>query len=181
MSLKHGILGLLTYEDMSGYDLSKYFDKSLSFFWNAQRSQIYRELGKLEDEGLAEVEVVHQEDKPDKKLYSITEKGYKKLIEWVNQFFLEDESKTRDPFLMRIFFGAIGETEKLKEGIKEFKKKNEFYKESLKQIEKKFIQDRSRDEDNEQIYWLLTIKKGYYNFEANISWAEEVLEIIEDF
>ena len=40
---------------------------------------------------------------------------------------------------------------------------------------------RSRDEDNEQIYWLLTIKKGYYNFEANISWAEEVLEIIEDF
>jgi len=56
-----------------------------------------------------------------------------------------------------------------------------FYKQSLKQVEKKFIQDRSRDEDNEQIYWLMTIKKGYYNFDANIGWAEEVLEVIEDF
>ncbi len=181
MSLKHGILGLLTYEDMSGYDLSKYFDQSLSFFWNAQRSQIYRELGKMEEAGLAETEVVHQEGKPDKKLYTITEKGYKELIEWINQFYVEDEKKIRDPFLMRIFFGAKGEIENLRASIKKYKKKNEFYKESLEQVEEKFVQDRSRDKDNEQIYWLMTIKKGYYNFEANINWAEEVLEMIEDF
>jgi len=117
--------GAVNYEDMSGYDLSKYFDQSLSFFWNAQISQIYRELGKLEEEGLVEVEVVHQEDKPDKKLHSITEEGYKELIEWINQFYVEDERKIRDPLLIRVFFGAKGKTEKLRESIKKYKKQNE--------------------------------------------------------
>jgi len=27
----------------------------------------------------------------------------------------------------------------------------------------------------------MTIKKGYYNFDANIGWAEEVLEVVKDF
>jgi len=54
MSLKHGILGLLTYSPMSGYDLMKAFDQSLKFFWYAQTSQIYRELESLTSSGWIE-------------------------------------------------------------------------------------------------------------------------------
>ena len=42
--LKHGILGLLNYGDMTGYEIREAFESSLKFFWPAQTSQIYREL-----------------------------------------------------------------------------------------------------------------------------------------
>lgn len=48
MSLKYGLLSLLNYGDMTGYELSKEFDDSLGFFWQAQISQIYRELNTME-------------------------------------------------------------------------------------------------------------------------------------
>ena len=46
--LKHGILGLLNYGDMSGYEIREVFQDSLNYFWTAQTSQIYREIGVLE-------------------------------------------------------------------------------------------------------------------------------------
>ena len=42
MALKQGLLGLLNYGEMTGYELAKVFNDSLSFFWQAQTSQIYR-------------------------------------------------------------------------------------------------------------------------------------------
>ncbi len=48
MALKQGLLGLLNYGEMTGYELAKAFNDSLSFFWQAQTSQIYRELNQLE-------------------------------------------------------------------------------------------------------------------------------------
>lgn len=47
MSLSHGLLGLLNYTDMTGYDLAKTFQDSLCYFWQAQTSQVYRELNKM--------------------------------------------------------------------------------------------------------------------------------------
>ena len=46
--LKQGILGLLNYGDMSGYEIKTIFQQSLNYFWTAQTSQIYRELQSLE-------------------------------------------------------------------------------------------------------------------------------------
>ena len=39
MALKQGLLGLLNYGEMTGYELAKAFNDSLSFFWQAQTSQ----------------------------------------------------------------------------------------------------------------------------------------------
>ena len=44
MPLKHAILGLLNYAEMTGYDIDRYFKSSIAFFWHAQTSQIYKEL-----------------------------------------------------------------------------------------------------------------------------------------
>ena len=41
MPLKHAILGLLNYAEMTGYDIDRYFKSSIAFFWHAQTSQIY--------------------------------------------------------------------------------------------------------------------------------------------
>ena len=56
MSLAHGVLGFLNYGSMSGYDLAKAFSSSVQFFWNAQNSQIYLVLNKLEKQGFAQTQ-----------------------------------------------------------------------------------------------------------------------------
>ncbi|MDE7252270.1 MAG: PadR family transcriptional regulator, partial [Acetatifactor sp.] len=49
--LKHGILGLINYREMTGYEIMRTFRDSLNFFWEVQTSQIYRELQTLESKG----------------------------------------------------------------------------------------------------------------------------------
>ncbi len=100
--LKHGILGLLNYCDMTGYEIRTAFRASLNHFWQAQTSQIYRELQALENSGWITAVHVEQKGKPDKNILSITDEGRKELLRW-----LEDEEETgisRNPMLMKTFF-----------------------------------------------------------------------------
>src|SRR5437588_126747 len=83
MSLKHALLGFLNYGPMTGYELKKFFDTSVAHFWNAELSQIYPSLKQLESEGLVEMQVDVQEDRPNRKVYSITEDGRNELVEWL--------------------------------------------------------------------------------------------------
>ncbi len=75
MSLDHAILGFLNYHPYTGYDLKKIFDTSIRHFWPADQSQIYRTLARLEENGWAVMERIPQEDRPDRKVYHITEAG----------------------------------------------------------------------------------------------------------
>ena len=75
MSLEYAILGFLNYHPYSGYDLKKVFDNLVRHFWPADQSQIYRTLSNLIQTWLGEMEVIEQNDRPDRKVYSITETG----------------------------------------------------------------------------------------------------------
>ena len=52
-ALKYAILGLLSQQSRSGYDLSQALSGALQEFWSANHSQIYPELKRLTEEGLA--------------------------------------------------------------------------------------------------------------------------------
>jgi len=80
MSLEFAILGFLHYHPYSGYDLKKAFDASVRHFWPADQSQIYRTLGRLTEQGLAEMEVIEQTERPDRKVYHITQAGVKNCV-----------------------------------------------------------------------------------------------------
>ncbi|MDR2589569.1 MAG: PadR family transcriptional regulator, partial [Oscillospiraceae bacterium] len=85
MSLKHGLLGLLNYDGpMTGYDLDKEFKRSLGYFWYAKQQQIYRELDEMEIKGWLTSERVIQNEKPNKRVYSITEDGKTEFVDWLN-------------------------------------------------------------------------------------------------
>ncbi|MEK8225552.1 PadR family transcriptional regulator [Oerskovia sp. M15] len=97
MVLRHLVLGLLTIQPMTGYDLKRAFDSSVHHFWAADRSQLYRTLAGLVDAGLAEVEVVAQESYPDRKVHRITEAGRVALRDWLASPLEPDDD--REPFL----------------------------------------------------------------------------------
>lgn len=102
MSLRHAILGLLSIQPMSGYDLKKVIDESVGHFWTADQSQIYRTLTGLVDEGLASRETVVQEGRPNQHVHSATDLGLAELDRWLVSPLQPQPS--REPFLARLFF-----------------------------------------------------------------------------
>lgn len=84
-TLGYALLALLAREPLSGYDLAQHMKKPIGFFWQAQLSQIYPELARLEEQGCVLHQVIAQEGRPHKKLYTITESGHSALQAWVTQ------------------------------------------------------------------------------------------------
>ncbi len=116
--ITYGVLGLLAFMGpMSGYDIKRLFDHMLASMWSAAHSQIYHELRRMEEAGWVTMQREEQENRPDRKVYSITEEGQKALASW--------QAKTppgsyqlRDELLLKIMFGSFASPEALIENVK---------------------------------------------------------------
>lgn len=103
MSLVHAILGILRTQPMTGYDLkTQCFDTSIAHFWPADQAQIYRSLDKMTGLGWVESRIEIQDDRPNRKVYSITDQGRAELQRWLSTF--QELPVYRDPFLVQLFF-----------------------------------------------------------------------------
>ena len=100
-TLGYAILGLLAREDLSGYDLTQRMKGRVGYFWSARHSQIYPELARLEDGGFVTHSVVEQRDRPDKKVYQITDSGLEALKDWVTE--PPPEKPTRDELPLKAY------------------------------------------------------------------------------
>lgn len=83
MTIEYAILGLLSWQPLSGYDLKKLIAESSVMYWSGNNNQIYRALVQLHGAELVAYQVQQQESLPAKKIYSITKKGEAELRKWV--------------------------------------------------------------------------------------------------
>jgi DNA-binding PadR family transcriptional regulator len=83
MALEHAILVSLSERTASGIELTRRFDKSIGFFWTATHQQIYRVLGRMENDDWVRSRVVPQRGRPDQKVYEVTEPGRLELRRWL--------------------------------------------------------------------------------------------------
>ncbi len=98
MSLRYGLVNLLSGEPLSGYDLSQFFVNSMGNVWPAQHSQIYPELGKLVSDGL----IAQTGAGPrGRKVYQSTPEGIEALRTWMRD--TEPDYSVRCDALLRIF------------------------------------------------------------------------------
>lgn len=79
MALRHAVLAAMLDGRFSGYQLAKIFDMGVSNFWYASPQQLYTELAKLEKAGLIAGEQVIQLDRPNKRIFTVTEAGLAEL------------------------------------------------------------------------------------------------------
>lgn len=96
-TLTYGLLAILSNESLSGYDLML----RINAFWNIPHSRIYPLLAKLEQEKFVTYTLVEQKGKPDKKVYSITEKGVTAVKEWL--LLPLDASAKNEEFHLRVY------------------------------------------------------------------------------
>ena len=82
MSLKYGVLGLLTTEPLHGYEVKNRFEAMLGGTWEVNIGQIYTTLQRLERDGL--VRPVGGRGDRGKLLYELSPQGRKALDEWLD-------------------------------------------------------------------------------------------------
>ena len=164
------VLGLLSYGPLSGYALASLAEQSIANFWTIAKSQVYRELSRLEELGYVKGTDVRQEKLPDKRLYELTSEGRSSLIEWLHKPSPDYEGKMRSTFLLKVFFGNLMDHEQLLEMIKA-------HRDQARQTLEKFdviVDQLSRDPGS--VYMLTTAKLGKRIIEATAEWADEALK-----
>jgi PadR family transcriptional regulator AphA len=172
---KYAVLALLSYSPMSGYDMKKYFDLSLSSFWNEEFKQIYSSLKKLQELNLVEKKTVESEKKPDKHVYYITDKGREEFINWLRK--PAREPILRDEFLFKLFFGALVPIEESIEKIKAEMKRKEENIQKLGRIEEVINTQYSVDEH--RLYWSMVVDYGRSQERTSIEWCKKWLRKLE--
>ena len=179
MSLAHGILGFLTYGEMSGYDLAKAFGSSLDFFWHAQNSHIYLELKKLERNGYIEGTLIRQEEKPNKKVYCLTEAGRNEFFRWLGEEDGESLREFKSSFLMKVFFSGNVSPNQSIAMLKKFIAGCQAYLEELSRTPESISQYGQSVEPYQALYWKLTADFGNSFMEMCIAWAQRCIAKLE--
>jgi DNA-binding PadR family transcriptional regulator len=85
MSLKYVLLGLLTQHPRYGYELKHEAEQLLGKGAELNPGQLYPLLRKLADQQLLAGERVEQEDRPDKRVFTLTEAGARELTAWFDE------------------------------------------------------------------------------------------------
>ena len=178
--ITYGVLGLLVYTGaQSGYDLKQVFDIALAPMWNATQSQIYTELRRLDELGWVEMERHEQENRPDKKVYRITEAGTAALGEWQAQHPARG-LQMRDEVLLRVIFGAFARPGDLAATLRE----------AIADHEQRVIQYRLNSEclphnpllaePGPDPYFVLMSRFAEMFEETYLRWLREALEFAEE-
>ena len=167
------ILGLLSHEDLTGYEIKKRMDTSLKYFWGASFGSIYPALSDLVERGLADKRN-GAENGRNKLIYSITEEGKKYLKGWLQIPAERDE--LRYETLLKLFFGNEAGAAQAISHIDAFQEKIEGELPFL--IGAAETLRNNIDLDDTHKYYLLTVAFGVKTYRAYLEWCEEAKRLL---
>jgi DNA-binding PadR family transcriptional regulator len=171
----YAILGLLNHEDLTGYDIKKRIDISLSLFWNIGFGQIYPTLKVLvKDELVIKKEEVN--DSRKKIVYSITDKGREELKKWL--LIPVEKEYVKYEILLKLFFGSAMSPDNNIKLIEEFQDRNKNGLDTLKLFKKEL--SKILDQDDAHVYYYLTVLFGEKIYNAYMEWSEEAIKLLKD-
>ncbi|MEV1021034.1 PadR family transcriptional regulator [Streptomyces sp. NPDC050264] len=135
MSLPHAILTALLEKPSSGLELTRRFDRSFGYFWSATHQQIYRELGRLERDGLIRALPSTVPARGQKKEYEVLPRGSAELARWTAA--PQDPRTLRDPLLLRLRSAAVVGTDGIDTELRRHLELHRLQLETYRDIEKR--------------------------------------------
>lgn len=171
------ILGLLTLGEKSGYDLKWILDRSFKhFYWAPAKSQIYGELRRLESHSLVTARDIAQEQRPDKRLYSLTPAGHEAIRDWMVEGDMKAD-RYKSPFLAKLFFGHMLPRERLSEL---FDMRRQQLEEDIANAEAKQQDLQSRlAEEQDLLFPLFTLEYKLACYHAELAWIDNTLQRLQ--
>ena len=181
VSLRHGLLGLLNYCPMTGYQLDKKFKETLGHFWHAKASQIYRELDTMEQNGWLTSERVIQDEKPNKRVYSITVKGKAEFMCWLQSFesYTKNAMPAKSAFLMQVFFAGAIDKEQALGLLHSFRDVCRNFNTEMDAVKEEFARYALDRDFEEFMYQSFTALYGEMMGRTRLEWVEKCIAVLE--
>ena len=175
-STDFALLGLLSIEPMSGYDIRRNFQESLNFFWNESYGQIYPALKRLLARNFITAVAGRQNGRRERRAYTITAKGRAHLRRWLAQ--PARKQPIRDELLLKIFLGRLAPPGACVEHIRRLRREQEELLASYQEIKRRVGIERAGHPHAQ--FWYLTLKHGIAMRRARIRWCEETLAALQE-
>ncbi len=168
---KYAILGMLSIAPMSGYDIKKQVETSISNFWTESYGQIYPVLRNLIAEKLVTKTVESEAGKPDRHVYALTATGRKELQRWLLEGFAPKIQ--RNEFLLKLFFGEEIGTKPNIAHVEQYRELQRGLLQKYAAVEKQITRDYA--DDPNAPYWLMTVRYGQHISRALLRWCDKTL------
>ncbi|MET9899043.1 PadR family transcriptional regulator [Streptomyces sp. NPDC006446] len=180
MALRNAVLAALLEGEASGYDLAKGFDASVANFWMATPQQLYRELDRMESDGLIEARLVRQERRPNKRVFSLTEAGLDTLAAFTAG--PARPTAIRDELMVKVYALDEGDADAVRAAIAERLESARAKLGHYDRIGARLLDGRTEEEylaGAERVGPYLTLLGGRAFEQAIIDWAEQALRVLE--
>jgi len=180
MSLRHAVLAALLEGEASGYQLAKRFDVSVANFWSATPQQLYRDLDRLEADGLVSARLVQQQRRPNKRVFTLTDAGREEL-----RSFTEEPARPaalRDDLLVKLQAVDVGEPAALRQALAARLDQAHRKLAGYDRLRDHLLAGRTEEEflrDSDRVGPYLTLMAGRLYEQQNIRWTSTVLRILE--
>ena len=172
---RYVLLGILAEGPATGYEIRQWIAQAIGHFWTESFGQIYPELGRLADEGLAE-RTADAEAARERKRYRITDKGLEALEAWLNRPPRPDVR--RSELLLKLFFGRFADPARARSSLEAARREA---RERLAYLEEAERQVLAEDGESPGLaYYLIAIDAGRRAARARLEWAEASLRLLED-
>ncbi|BBX83009.1 PadR family transcriptional regulator [Mycolicibacterium aubagnense] len=175
MSLQFAILTALTERASTGIELTRRFDRAFGYFWAATHQQIYRELDKLKNSGLAEASTPDRPERGQPKRFSITPAGRQALSEWLCG--IDDPAPERMSIAVRVrAAAALGETGAVRAVIAHHLASHQATLANYREIDARDFAAPVADAD---VLRHLVLKAGLRTEQAWVDWCREALDVLD--
>ncbi len=168
----YAVLGLLSQNPASGYELAQQVQGAISNFWPMSKSNVYLELSRLEQLGLVAAEDVTQAKLPNKRVFRLTGPGEAALDAWLAEPTFRKERR-KNSLLVKMLFADRLDPGQIAALVAAARREADSEAARLRAIVE--VLDRFP-----AAYWgRSTALFGLRHAEATVAWAVEVTEAID--
>jgi PadR family transcriptional regulator AphA len=175
---KYAILGVLSRAPMSGYDIKKLTDRSISHFWNENFGHIYPVLKRMEDERLISRDVHQTPGRPDRSVYSLTAEGKAALDAWLTRE--PEDPPNRIELLLQLFFSSALPLSDIIVKVQNERRLSEERLAVFGAIDQHIREYHSDRGPGDAPFWLITLNFGIHRARAVIAWCDETIEKLRE-
>jgi PadR family transcriptional regulator AphA len=170
MSIQLAILGILSWKSSTGYELKKIFEDSSFMYWSGNNNQIYKALMNMENEDFVTSEVVHQDNFPSKKIYTITEEGLKELRNWLVSS--PEAPEIKKTFLVQLAWSDMLNNQELSEILTKYEKEIMLQLVMQKEKYRRALHSPKRS-TRESLIWEMISENIISTYNNELNWVRE--------
>jgi PadR family transcriptional regulator AphA len=168
----YALLGMLSVEPMSGYQIRQEIEESIAYFWTESYGQIYPALKRLAAGKFITPVRRDAGERGKGRVFSLTAQGKAALTEWLAQ--APDPQPPRNQLLLKLFFGRAVSPDVCLMHLTQFRERMAGRLLTYRQLRQDIDVERTGHPDVP--YWLMTIRHGELQARAQVQWCDESID-----